>query len=530
MAKKAKPGAPAAAAAAQAAAAPALPVDGASEREKSPSAASATQQVKSPGPASRSQSPVSAAAAIALLAHKTGADPMGGMATQPRSPMVPAVPLYMRAPPEADVVLEAVESQLLAIEHSILECHSTALTRWTDEQRRALQRAADLDREALESQRTVSEACLDGLYADIDDHRAAREAALHQAHDSTEACDEAFARQLQQLGDTYAAQAAEAVGRSTAAIAANGDAFLDAEWAQFDVSLRTILWQHAKLIRGTSLVEGIAELYEQGDLHPHLDAEKQGWGESQSRDLQLLRAEVEREHKGVFATLDAKLKELLPSVALSKPRTQQLTALMAANQQRLAEVEAEVRSAYEAEIAAALVQCEEDYRGYDVELQRIQLRTLQRRFADAAHMRQLKLALCRWRLDYQKVYHEHYYNMLTAAAAPPPPRGKAKQVARELESTRSLVVDLWARNRTPNSEIRRFLDKVLEAAARAGRAEPVAQLYQGELAELGALPILEHAERPELLECWMQSLRDGNMPPEASKRPSIGTSGGERAQ
>lgn len=442
-----------------------------------------------------------------------------------------------------------ISSTLEGTERHIFDYHATQLAKWTAQQQAALQRAAELDHHSLEAQGRLSEGCLDGLTADLEDHAAAREEALLKSQEAIDAGEEEFTAQLYVLGDAQGAQIEEALGQCSTAMTESCAASLDGQWEILDGQLRAILWQHAKLLHGASASEGLAELFEEGELQPYLENERAGWADSQKQDLEALQKEIDRSYEEIFEAHAALLREHDAAAVLEKQRSAELEEMAAVDRERLKDLELEVRSTYEAEFTACLTHCEEDYCGYDVELQSILLRTMRSRIADAAHMRQLKLALCRWRLDYQKVYHDHC-DMLgepetTGMFAPPQPRSgaqnatsgaggdgedaeeEAEDAARmHLELLRQLVTDLWAKNRMPNSEIRLFLDRVEEAALRGGhqQGQQLAQVYQEELSQYGALPVLEHADRPELLDCWLQTLWDGGLPPGASKRPSIGGS------
>lgn len=443
---------------------------------------------------------------------------------------------------------EQMDEALIKVESCIHQYHGARLAVWTAEQQEVLRRAADLDRHALETQKSISETCLDGLTADLNEHRAAREKAGSKSEESIIRCEEDFMAELRMLGENLSSQVQELIASYDEKIAANGDIWVEGQWDIFDGQLRTILWKHARLLSGTGAAEGMAELYHEGALQPHLDAEKRGWMESQEQDLQLLQKEIDKEHKDSFASQAAKLKGLAPSAVLGSNRSAQLAVLAAEDQKRLSEIEAEVRSSYAAELVPCLVQAEEDYRGYDLELQNILIRTMRKRIADAAHMRQLKLALCRWRLDYQRVFHDHCNAMnepdSTMLPAPaPPPGGAQEETARQLELVRQLVVDLWAKNNTPNYMIRQFLDKVERAARGAGICEPLAQVYQEELSQYGDLPaqewqeehsdldglrqqlsasayLQEHADQPELLNSSLQTFGELG----ASRIAGIGSS------
>jgi len=55
--------------------------------------------------------------------------------------------------------------------------------------------------------------------------------------------------------------------------------------------------------------------------------------------------------------------------------------------------------------------------------------------------------------------------------------------------------------------VNKFLAGVSDTAAKAGLAMPMIRVYEDELRRFGALPLVDHASRPELLECWLQALQ-----------------------
>merc|ERR1719433_351505 len=80
----------------------------------------------------------------------------------------------------------------------------------------------------------------------------------------------------------------------------------------------------------------------------------------------------------------------------------------------------------------------------------------------------------------------------------------------QLAEVQGLVQGLWSRHKPPVSEIARFLNGAADQAAQEGQAAPLLQVYEEELQRFGALPLVEHASRPELLECWLQALQPGS--------------------
>lgn len=432
-------------------------------------------------------------------------------------------PLSEAAPEEKELSLaDEIEAQLLRVERRIQEYHQGELASWTQKQRQMLQQTVAADRKAIDSQKTITEACLASLEADLVDYKRAREDANLSAQDMTDSCDEDFVVQLRSLGDVAAKQVDETTDEGINTLMANSKEWVEAEWDEFDVELRRIILSHAKMLQGPSLTECIAELHAAGDLQPHLEAEKKGWHASQEHDLNTLREEVSAEYHAVFAELREKLQSLLPSAIVKQNRINELSSLAARERERLRKVEREMQETWKPRIEETLAQAQEEYRSFDMQLQTITRRMLRRRMDDVAHMRQLRLALCRWRLDYQKTFHDHRKAVAAKGSLsrlPPAQHNEAR-----LALCRHLVHDLWSRNEVPNSEVRHFVDRLCEAAAADGRAAPLEEVYRAELADFGALPLLEHADKPELMEIWMQALREGEAPPGASRRPSYESS------
>merc|ERR1711920_1090160 len=179
---------------------------------------------------------------------------------------------------------------------------------------------------------------------------------------------------------------------------------------------------------------------------------------------------------------------------------EQLDDMAASEKNRLSALEHEVLSKYASEIDAALQQTKQDYHGYENELQEVIFRSLDQRYRNAGIMRQLKLALCRWRLDYQRVYHDQYARMAAQAENEQRPsvmsdkyaqeRNKARetQSKRVLEKLRRAVLNSWSQGRVPPTEMHKFLGRVIDTVAKEPKepghpnlADPILQVYQEEL-------------------------------------------------
>mmetsp|Transcript_4730 Transcript_4730/g.11245 ORF Transcript_4730/g.11245 Transcript_4730/m.11245 type:complete len:426 (-) Transcript_4730:240-1517(-) len=410
----------------------------------------------------------------------------------------------------------SIDELFLAVESAIHDYHGAQLAHWTINQKRVLQSAAELDTDALQAQRGIVEETLRLLKQDLKKHKDAREEQETKLQDALDNCEDEFLGQIRIVGDEQCEESAQVIADAQNALQENAEKWIDSQWDHFDANMRAIVWKHAKLVQGAGLAEGMAQLYQQGEIQKHLEAEKKGWSESQEQDLNLLQSEIAKEHEDVFQDLAHKLKDLSPNKILFDHRTKQVGELARADHKRLTSFEQEVRTRYEPQIIAALAQADATYKDYDLQLQEVLLRTLKKRFADAAHMRQLKLALCRWRLDYQRVFHDTCKQLSGVAYAgtppPPPPPGRTQQqhTAKQFDTVRKMVLDLWTKNNTPNSEIQRFLDKVMDSIAKDGRADSLTKVYRQELKQYGALPLLELSERPDLIECYLESLRSAN--------------------
>merc|ERR1719362_506575 len=213
--------------------------------------------------------------------------------------------------------------------------------------------------------------------------------------------------------------------------------------------------------------------------------------------------------------LEERMKVLSPDIILGQSGSAELAEMAEAESKRLLTIETDLHNYYTSEIEEARLQFEETYRTFDRRLQDILVRTLEARVRNAAYMRKYKLAMCRWRLEYQRVYHEHCAKTFEKMEGKPgwhpqqESKGGSSRHAdqQRLDVVRRLVQGLWYRNKPPTSEVNKFLAGVSDAAAKAGLAMPLIRVYEDELRRFGALPLVDHASRPELLECWLQALQ-----------------------
>lgn len=264
------------------------------------------------------------------------------------------------------------------------------------------------------------------------------------------------------------------------------------------------------MVHAANPTAGVADVYTCGALNEYLQAEKEGWARSQQNDLDRLTADIQSEADSIFTNLQSRLKRMAPETILVKPWIERLTEMVSAEKDRLKVLEQEATNAYESEIDAATWQCSEDYHGYDSELQRILVRCLDERCRSLTQARELKLALCRWRLDYQKLYtkdlhqikHEYTQRRSTNTIFT-----TAKETApRRFMMVRRLMRRLWTHGKVPYTEIHSFLTRVCDCACRHGVGQEFVPLYKKEIEKYGALPLIAQARNPDKLDLWMQAL------------------------
>eukprot|EP00929_Paragymnodinium_shiwhaense_P089437 TRINITY_DN49582_c0_g1_i1.p1 TRINITY_DN49582_c0_g1~~TRINITY_DN49582_c0_g1_i1.p1 ORF type:complete len:432 (+),score=113.21 TRINITY_DN49582_c0_g1_i1:85-1380(+) len=417
---------------------------------------------------------------------------------------------------EGQHALEQMDEHLAEAERKILAHHNVQLTRWTREQQLALQRAAQLDDGAIQARAAASQACITAIKHDIELNNEQRHEACDMADRSYAEREIEFKSELCDLGRQRTEEAKQVVRRCAEQLRSRSEEWEENAWAQMEQSLSAIAWRQARAIHHLNLTNGVAEAYNCGELQPYLDIEREGWARSQQTDMERLKSEIDAEVDEVFKNLESKLHSVAPNSLLSSPALRQLSDMAQTEKQKLAQLEKEVCESYAAEIDAALHRVEEDYRGYDCELQEVIFRTLDQRYKNAATMRQLKLALCRWRLDYQRVFHDQCARLAsTPEMELQKDVGKEKLQAqnlmgrRQLEQMRKAVQRIWTQGRVPIPEIHKFVARVTESCARDGLGEPLLQLYMDELKQYGALPLLEHAGKPEILNVWLESLTAG---------------------
>jgi len=409
---------------------------------------------------------------------------------------------------------KAMDQLLAQAEQCIIGYQIDQLQQWAGEQRFALERSALLDSEAVAEQAALLDNCLDCIRTETADYQAPIQNVLRDDAQRLHKRDEEFRQELRALGNAFSAESNDIVGKAKAKVQHTQSTFEEKEWDRLENSLRDVMLKHAQLHHGAGVVDGFAELWVHGDFQANLAQEKEEWAMSQNRAEQLLHAEMDAQNEREYMELEERMKVLSPDIILGQNGNAKLDEMAEEESRRLLTIETDLHNYYTSEIEEARLQCEENYRTFDRMLQDILVRTLEARVRNAAYMRKYKLAMCRWRLEYQRVYHEHCAKTFEKMEAKPgwQPQQESKGSTRHadqqrLDVVRRLVQGLWYRNKPPTSEVNKFLAGVSDTAAKAGLAMPLIRVYEDELRRFGALPLVDHASRPELLECWLQALQ-----------------------
>mmetsp|Transcript_24758 Transcript_24758/g.43326 ORF Transcript_24758/g.43326 Transcript_24758/m.43326 type:complete len:442 (-) Transcript_24758:120-1445(-) len=412
---------------------------------------------------------------------------------------------------DADWVQQDIERWLKEVEGLIVEHHAEQLGHWTKMQKIELDCAAESDSIVFAQQEAASLDCIQSILGDVEGQRDERNEYREAASEFREENDQEFEQELLAAGSAHAERTSEMVQFYSAKMRAIGEAWDANAWDRLDRALDNISWQKARQVHAANPTAGIADVYLRGELQDYLVAEREGWARSQKNDLERLQQEITQESDHIFKSLQAKLQKMAPEAVLVKPWANQLTQMASNESQRLIALEQEVCGAYESEIDAAMWQCEEDYRGYEAELQRILYRTVEERFRSAQQMRDMKLALCRWRLEFQKTYQ---FNVMTIGREESTRRSTNTMydTVRETGPRRFLMVRkllrrLWHGGRVPSKEMHSFLARICDFTARNDKevGDHMTTLYENEIRKYGGMALIDHARNKQQLNLFMKA-------------------------
>eukprot|EP00927_Polykrikos_kofoidii_P043087 TRINITY_DN3714_c0_g4_i1.p1 TRINITY_DN3714_c0_g4~~TRINITY_DN3714_c0_g4_i1.p1 ORF type:complete len:447 (+),score=93.45 TRINITY_DN3714_c0_g4_i1:34-1341(+) len=409
--------------------------------------------------------------------------------------------------------LRIFDDNLEEAERAIISHHNVHVARWTLEQQLAIRRAAEFDDEAMKVKAVSSAACISAIRADEDAFAFERSETCRLSTVARKSRDRDFYDDLCALGQARFAETMKLLRRTSDSMQANSEEFQESTLDQLDKRLVAAIFRKAReAFSGKSLPSTLAEEFANGNLQQVLDIERDGWFRSQSSDIEQLFIDADSEMKDALEQLLKQIEVTAPASVITASQHQQLQEIAEMGRRHLETVERESCAAFASEIDASMHRIEDDYRGYDCDLEDIVFRTLEQRYASAAEMRQLKLALCRWRLEYQRVYHDQCAKEVTTTDQEGrrgdrvSPKDSDAVGRRQLEKYRRAVGRIWSEGKVPVGEMQSFLGNVINSLANESLASPIVDLYEEELNRYGALPLLEHVDRPEVLEVWFSSL------------------------
>lgn len=421
------------------------------------------------------------------------------------------------APSEEDErVAQALEQAVLEMEDRVLGRDRERLREWSQGQQDAFDRAGEQDGQAIAAQRQLLEDCERSIQQELNAIEDERELARLRYEDQHAEFEDCAREALSELGSKRAGHVSEVVTGAARELEACRKKWEDEEWRQFESRMQTVLWKHVRGFDGglhtnDAATQGMLESWDPREMQQVLEEEKDGWLRSQRGDLERLSVEI----ASTLDPLEARLQELAPVVFLEEDAgpQQQLVELANASKARVAQIYQEVTARFGSEIAAAVAECEDEYESFDAELERVLLQAYQERARSAADMQKLQLAMCRWRLDYQRAFHEH---CSTLGLRPPPTEdpGARGEERRAAEAVQAKVLALWEQSRVPSQEMERFLERAVDAAVVGGMAEPVIEAYEEELRAFGANALLNCAGDRDQLDALLEAL-DGR-----GRRPS----------
>eukprot|EP00439_Symbiodinium_sp_Y106_P015503 s6045_g2.t1 len=354
-------------------------------------------------------------------------------------------------PPVERRLAEKVDFLLVNVEVAVLEHQAARLRRWSESQRSVLERALQVEQAAATKTESLASTVMDHLHTQVSDQQEERRCSTTAAKKAKEDCDEAFCRELRSFAAGREKLGQRLARQQLARLGAAFDQAMASKWQHLEELLQRNLWRHhveahrrSGRVAGAR-VEDLQQIWETGELEGHLSTEKQGWMRSQRADLDHLQVEADTELNEALKDLEQAIQASAPSRLLGAPGgedpepLQQLRSVAEAARQKLEGLAGELRSRYMPKLEEAWKACEADYSRLDREVRDFHLESLQRRFKDMESLRDLKLQLCRWRLEYQDAYHRGCADDGGVAA-------DARQLQQRFDVARRLVRQLW---RTP---------------------------------------------------------------------------------
>ncbi|CAJ1445581.1 unnamed protein product [Effrenium voratum] len=391
-------------------------------------------------------------------------------------------------------VLEKIDLGLGKVEEAVIQHQASRLQRWADSQRAVLERALQVEQAIMAKNASITSDVMKGVSEDIGGRKKEHATSEDVAMQAKEDCDRLFRQELRQLSQSRRSWAQKVIDAQAARLSEAFEETMAGKWNSLEDSFQRSLWEHHTAAHRAGLgrqvgagtpAEDLREVWQSGELKAQLANEKKGWGRSQRADLEHLQQDVDAEMQPVLDKLEKAIRSSLPKNSEGEPDyLRHIRSVAEEAKQQLEDISAEEARRTEDSLESAW-RFEDQQR----QLFETQLQARRKRFEDMQTLRQLKLQLLRWRLDYQRTYHE--------AQEP----AEAPQLEQRFALCRRLVKKLWAE--VPRQEVHRFLQQVAQALSKSGKSAAMLKVYHKELKRLGALPMVPHARSPELLQVWL---------------------------
>lgn len=385
---------------------------------------------------------------------------------------------------------DTIERQFIRAERAIHDNCGSRFSQWAEGIKSDLYALTNSDKNAMDKFASVTESQMQMFAMGSEKRTMALKESSQSSLDRMRDVEAKLAEDIKKLGESAASFCDEVVEAGNMRISRNADACIDTDIWAFDAKLRAVWLKASKEQMSVGHFETMSDLFDRKVIQKQLYEEKDGWEDSQQADLEILRSELWDAHEKEFQQIVAKFSNLSTGKIASKTKSSEVHDLINGCKKRMEFIERETHYDWGPKLKQALAKAQNEYHDLDRELQDQTFKALQGKFEEASHMHVLKLVLCRWRLDYQQIFHSTADRLSGSShigtAPPPQPKHRTKQqhLDARLAFFREMLLEIWERNNTPNHNIKQFLDQVIESAAKAGKADVFISVYDETLKQV----------------------------------------------
>lgn len=228
-------------------------------------------------------------------------------------------------------VLEQVDSLLVQVENAVVDRHVGRLTKWSDDQKSLLQKSWKLEEAAINSQAQLFQNLVNGVQDGLrDKHTERTNAKIHSAN-GREECIEGVCAEFRRLSKSWDVIVQAELHKQRQRLQATSEKAITRKWQVLEQALQKVFWQRHTTMHRLGLggneresqggaavsADDIQEVWTSGELNPFLKTESDGWGKSQTTDLEHLLADVYAEFDSRFQELEDGLRTSSPSHSLA---------------------------------------------------------------------------------------------------------------------------------------------------------------------------------------------------------------------